>query len=299
MLVFISWSEDRSRAVAEALKRWLPVMLQAVKPFLSTNIEKGVPGDDAIHTALESTGFGIICLTRENVENRWIHYEAGALAKSRDRVWTLLLDITPTDVPPPLSRFQHTRTARADFFKLVESINGLLPSPLEPATLSDAFERTWPDLEEAFEAASEMVLPGAAAPVRGERELLEEILELVREIPRLTTPRWMQTRQVGRTAQGLLISESGGIDAFAFRAKPSRVDAAEMVHELLREYPTDHGAFSVVTCRRRLHPQKVMAQLLTTGAFDVITYAGEGESHTIATELAVRAGKEMSAGGSQ
>lgn len=88
MKIFISWSGSMSQAIAEALHDWLPRVIQAVQPWLSsTNIDKGARWSDDIAAQLEETKFGLICLTRENLEAPWILFEAGALSKTLDRTY--------------------------------------------------------------------------------------------------------------------------------------------------------------------------------------------------------------------
>ncbi len=83
MKVFISWSGKRSNALAVALKGWLPLILQYVKPWVS---EKDISAGDrwarAIAGELETSNFGILCVTPENLRSEWILFEAGALSKS-------------------------------------------------------------------------------------------------------------------------------------------------------------------------------------------------------------------------
>src|SRR5258708_37327095 len=68
MKVFISWSGDLSKDVAELFKRWLKCVLQATEPFLSNeDIAKGAIWFDAINDQLQDTSVGIICLTRDNI----------------------------------------------------------------------------------------------------------------------------------------------------------------------------------------------------------------------------------------
>jgi hypothetical protein len=65
--VFISWSGERSRYVAEALWDWLPLVLQIVEPWMSAeDVEKGSPWESEIMGKLDEANVGIVCLTPEN-----------------------------------------------------------------------------------------------------------------------------------------------------------------------------------------------------------------------------------------
>jgi TIR domain len=62
--VFISWSGDRSRAAADALRDWLPKIINAVRPWLSSaDIDKGARWNVDIAAKLEAAKIGILCLT--------------------------------------------------------------------------------------------------------------------------------------------------------------------------------------------------------------------------------------------
>jgi len=187
--VFVSWSGDRSRAVAEALVQWLPRVINAIDPWISTEMEKGTRSASEMANALEATRFGIICLTRDNLSEPWVHFEAGALSKTRDaRVWTFLLDITYTDIQAPLSQFQHTQAVRDDARKMITAMNTAVRESgeraLDDRILDEQFSDLWPKLEAALAAIPKA--KGAKQPVRSDRELLEEIVELVRQAQRGT-----------------------------------------------------------------------------------------------------------------
>jgi len=92
MKVFITFSGERSRSVASALHRWIPRVLQSVAPWLSEeDIQKGKRWRPEVAKALSETHFGILCLTPDNLLSPWIHFEAGALAKSIEDafLWTV------------------------------------------------------------------------------------------------------------------------------------------------------------------------------------------------------------------
>lgn len=185
MKVFISWSGDELKPFVHSLSSWLSDMLQSVEPFISPNIAKGARGLDVIAEELQDSNFGILCLTRSNQREPWIHFEAGAISKSGKQLWTLLLDLSHADVPPPLSQFQHTVPTRTDVYQLVVAINKAVGESggkrLEDAALGRVFEKYWPDFERAM-AAIPKPRAKTTQPVRGDRELLEEILSLTRSL---------------------------------------------------------------------------------------------------------------------
>jgi hypothetical protein len=182
MKVFISWSGQRSAAVADALRYWLPKVIQALEPWMSADdIEKGTRWRSGLASELEQSSVGIICLTRENLDSTWIHFEAGALSKQQQNTYvcTLLFGLEPTDVREPLAQFQHTRATKDDLRKLISTINSTLgDSKLPDSELRETFDVWWPKLEERLVQIRELSSP--TGPIRTDRELLEEILNLVR-----------------------------------------------------------------------------------------------------------------------
>src|SRR5262249_46663848 len=112
MDVFISWSGERSRAAAETLREWLPMVINAVEPWLSSaDIDKGSRWATDLSVRMEVSKAGIICLTPSNLRAEWILFEAGALSKTiKDTfVCPFLIDLKPTDLRGPLAQFQAVR----------------------------------------------------------------------------------------------------------------------------------------------------------------------------------------------
>lgn len=182
MDVFISWSGERSRAAAEALRGWLPKIINAIKPWLSSaDIDKGARWSTDIASRLEAAKAGIICLTPSNLHSDWILFEAGALSKTLQNTFVcpFLIGLEPSDVKQPLAQFQATRAVKGEVLKLLKTLNkGLGELTLEDEHIKEAFEVWWPKLE-----AQLVKLPedeATAKTHRPDRELLEEILSLVR-----------------------------------------------------------------------------------------------------------------------
>jgi hypothetical protein len=184
--VFLSWSGKRSRAVASALRDWLPDVLQRVEPWMSEeDINKGARWAQEVDLHLAQSRVGIICLTPENRGSEWVLFEAGALSKSAQDtlVCTYLLDLRKADVQPPLSLFQATEAIREDTGRMVAKVNDCLgPGALTTAQLTRAFERCWPDLEHTLARIRSEPAGGNVAVPRSNSDILEEVLALNREI---------------------------------------------------------------------------------------------------------------------
>lgn len=193
MKIFLSWSGSTSHNVGLILRDWFQLVLPYVKPYVSSeDIDKGAKWLPDIVNELQSSYYGIILLTKDNINAPWLIFEAGVLTKSveRSRVSPLLFDLKPTDFSGPLTQFQCTQVDYADFRKLVNGINNAA-DPTEriaQENLNRIFDKWWGDLEQGFaklRKESEQMLPEVKAPYTREQEMLEELLSLTRNLQML------------------------------------------------------------------------------------------------------------------
>jgi hypothetical protein len=189
MRVFVSWSQDTSRSLAEVLAKWFRnITHRKIDPFCSMHdIEPGERWTRRLANELEATDFGILCLTRDNMDAPWVHFEAGCLSKhiGLARVCPLLFGINPTDLRGPLSQFQAIQFGREEIKQLLDSFNGALGDKgLEQEILDANFTVWWPKLERDVETVLASVSGHEQSMIRTERDLLEEVLSLTRSFVR-------------------------------------------------------------------------------------------------------------------
>lgn len=183
MRVFVSWSGERSQALAKALREWLPLVLHYAEPWLSqSDIDAGDRWGLEVAKELDVSAFGVSCITSENIAAPWLLFEAGALAKSlqEGRVVPLLLDVDFADISGPLAQFQAKKVERSGLLDTVVAINKVAAAPVAEARLHQLFGALWPDLEKTIAE-----LPKAAAGAkrtRSQSEVLEELVSGVRSL---------------------------------------------------------------------------------------------------------------------
>jgi hypothetical protein len=180
MKIFISWSGDRSHQLTQALHEWLPLVLHYVKPWLSqVDISAGSRWPHEVAKELETTNFGIICVTQENLASPWILFEAGALAKSQGaKVIPLLLDVEISNITSPLSQYQAKKLGKEGLLEMVQSINQSADSPVPEDRAKQLFADLWPEAEKKIEAIPAQAR--GAKHSRSQHEILEELVATVR-----------------------------------------------------------------------------------------------------------------------
>jgi hypothetical protein len=201
MKIFISWSGEKSKAIASTFKDWIPAVIQAAKPYFSPNdIEKGARWSAEIANELESSRIGLICLTADNLIAPWIMFEAGALSKSLDkaRVCPMLFGIHPTDLSGPLVQFQAATFSKDEVLKFVKVVNSQLnESSLDSAVLDSVFQKWWPDLDEKIQKILAAPNPKSSKEIRTDRDLLEEVLKLTRSLTSVNIDREPSNNYLG------------------------------------------------------------------------------------------------------
>lgn len=213
MDIFISWHGTVSHEIGMILSEWLLNVIQAVTPWISSeDIRKGGRWFPEMSDKLENTNFGILCLTKDNLDSPWMHFEAGALSKriKQSSVCPYLFNIDKSIVKPPFSLFQLTQSSKDDTKKLIITINNALEDKkLQEPILLSAFEKWWPNLEEKFRNMK--TKPADSMPTRSDHAILEEILELVRNLTRKGQYDFVENpimrNLLDSSAEGLLINE--------------------------------------------------------------------------------------------
>jgi hypothetical protein len=240
MKVFISWSGDRSKAVAELLDEWLQCVLQAIDPWMSSkDIDRGSLWFSELSDQLADTKLGIVCLTQDNKTKPWILFEAGALAKglSSNRVCTFLVDLQPTDIANPLAQFNHTFPDKQGVFDLLRTINSSLgDKSLKERVLQKVFDTYWPQFESGFKAALETNLPSEEVPPRSDGSILEEVLTSVRRLDR-------RMRDIERTN---VEPTRESLDPFIRRARREPSIPPDEAERMIKQFADDNLPFDII-----------------------------------------------------
>lgn len=257
MKVFISWSGELSKKVAEILKPWIKCVLQVTEPFMSAeDIDKGTLWFNVISDQLADTAVGIICLTRDNLDEPWVLFEAGSLAKglSQTRVCTFLVDIETKDLQPPLSQFNATSATEEDLFRLVTSINKALGDKrLSDDILAMTFKQFWGSFKAKFDAIIKSHKPSKQVR-RTQVEIVEEILDICRSMQRhIQEPKMLGLPTLVAPISSTSASRNAALETYeSYLKKQEEEKTGEMIRQLMATWRD----ISSGDTPAKTHPQK-------------------------------------------
>ena len=242
MKLLLIWSGNRSKAMAEALRDWLPHVIQAIKPWMSEHdMDKGARWSEELNRQLKECRVGLVCVTRDNQDSSWINFEAGVISASLEQahVCPYLLDLKTSDLSGPLSQFQATEFSKEDTRKLLGTVNRSIEAgPISESLLKTSFDRCWPDLEENLSK-----IPS-----------VNDNVEIERQDPASTGAAVLRKPQTGtsKTQQLDLSSFSHNLAKLNFRWGVER-NSPHAAHEGAKAVLSEVFAF-VVDTRPRLDP---------------------------------------------
>ncbi|MCA2305154.1 toll/interleukin-1 receptor domain-containing protein [Mycobacterium intracellulare] len=185
--IFISWSGPLAKSIARALRDWLPTMFDNIDPWFSdTDIPAGTTWFGEIQQRLDSSRYGIIVITTENVEKPWLNFEAGSLSKKlgedATRVTPLLVNFNQVTelTNHPLDQYNAVLLDKDGVGRLCTSI--ALAANRNTNNVSARFEQMWQQLEAQIDAAKSAAGDQPPPPDVSEPQQLQALTASVRSL---------------------------------------------------------------------------------------------------------------------
>jgi TIR domain len=192
--LFLSWSGDSSRKIAEIFKDWLfPFSNELDIFFTPDGIEAGKRWTNELSQKLQDCEIGIFVYTRQNLDSLWMAFEAGALSKRIDtgRVIPLIFGEPELKLKQPLAQFQAKRFSERGIFETLEAVNNCLSSKKTKEELTSLLKFTWATLDEkvtqVLEIESDSEMPLDSNDRIDVSEILNNLYSLIRTSPVYST----------------------------------------------------------------------------------------------------------------
>jgi len=207
MDLLLTWSGSASHDLASLFRTWLPTVLPGIKPWISDeDIAKGKQWFPELMNQLDKSRISITFITPDNIRSPWVYYEVGVIAAklAEGFVCPYLVGVDGKHVKDsPLGQFQWTQATKDDTWKLIRSINGLLPLAHSEQLLEGNFNTHWPKLKRQIDKLVDSMRPVVEAVTETEppvEELLSpEARQLIMEGAQDQNGRIMYLRMMGST----------------------------------------------------------------------------------------------------
>jgi hypothetical protein len=155
--VFIGWAGHKSGFIAQALRAWLRCLSPDIDPWVSNlDLPPGGLWPVDLAARLQQTRAGILCITKDNTDSRWLNFEAGALARSVESSLVIPygIDIEPSSIPNPIGHYQGVAAKRQDTLRMIERLFTALEVTYDRK--HNTFAVFWPLLSKAIVMSASM-----------------------------------------------------------------------------------------------------------------------------------------------
>ena len=233
MRIFVSWSMERSKHLSEIFSKYLPMILQNVEVFVShADLDPGIEWNLKLNQELDSTDFGIICVTPENQNQNWIHFEAGKLSKHIENDATRLIpvcyDMDLSELVSPLSQYQGKKFDVEDIRLIFKSVNQIQEKSVPLEHFDELFDKFKKEIKKHI-ADTPTIDPDKIPEKRSEESMLAELLLLVRGQANTTKKKKKGLSTAGLTLLQMLMEfpdepSNKKIGAMRFQIKRSELD---------------------------------------------------------------------------
>lgn len=258
MKVFISWSGTKSHKVALVFREWLPSVIQSIEPYVSSeDIDKGARWSTDIAKELENSTFGILCVTKENLNAPWLSFEAGALSKTIDKsfVTPFLIDIKRSEVNGPILQFQSTVFEKEDIKKLIQTLNKACgENGISELMLERAFDVWYPSLKDSLDELNNLCEEKQEEITAEVDEyvspIIEEILELSRDNQKLLRNSDIKVldsiEDIRQRVDHILYKSERSSNEHRMTRKKTLMFVEQLLHEVLPTCQTQYGFMIVL-----------------------------------------------------
>ncbi len=152
--VFVSWSGDWSKEIADFLIKWIPNILDVNFFFSPQDMALGKVWAKDLSQRLGTSKFGILVITPENVNSPWVIFEAGALMKNFDsgRAIPYLVSFDGKDLETgPLAMLQATKADKEGTMQLINAIRIYLDNAGKDDSIKWRFDRGWEEFSKKID----------------------------------------------------------------------------------------------------------------------------------------------------
>ena len=191
--IFLSWSGDKSKKLANVFKTYVADILPKADFYFSPDdLKGGEKWRQSIEEGLNNNTYGIIFLTPSNLTSKWIYFEAGAISKStkQAKILPFLYKIDVTELGQPFSDYQCKSFSTDDILTTIHEINDCQSKvyQLPSETIKRNFNRLSNEIKTEIEEInniSEVIEKSETqiedASLMDSEDKINEILQIIRE----------------------------------------------------------------------------------------------------------------------